>query len=157
MSLDRINLILTHPLYRECLEKLDRAEETRIYCKHDLTHFLDTARIAYIDCLENNLPFSREIIYAAALLHDIGRAYDNARHDELSIKLAAQILPECDFSPDEITLITQAISAHRDKNTSSVPGQILYNADKKSRNCFTCAAKDTCNWSVDKKNKTIWR
>ena len=157
MSTDRIEKILTHSLYRECLKKLTQAEESRLYCKHDLTHFLDTARIAYIDCLENNLPLNREIIYAAALLHDIGRAYDNARHEAVSVELAAQILPECGFEPEDISLITRAIAAHRDKNTSSALGKILYTADKKSRSCFACTAKDTCNWPNDKKNKTIWR
>ena len=55
MSTDRIEKILTHSLYRECLEKLTQTEESRLYCKHNLTHFLDTARIAYIYCLENNI------------------------------------------------------------------------------------------------------
>lgn len=156
MSTDRIEKILTHSLYRECLEKLTQTEESRLYCKHNLTHFLDTARIAYIYCLENNLPLNREIIYAAALLHDTAALMIRPAR-AVPVELAAQILPECGFEPEDISLITTAIAAHRDKNASSALGKILYTADKKSRSCFACTAKDTCNWPTDKKNKTIWR
>lgn len=157
MTSEQITQILNHPLYQECLQKLTIAEQKRIYCKHDLSHFLDTARLAYIYILENNLPYERELIYAAALLHDIGRAYDNSAHDKLSAEIAAQILPECGFSAADIHTITTSILHHRQDEQYNELAHILYLADKKSRNCFACPAQDSCNWSLDKRNTTIWR
>ena len=35
--------------------------------------------------------------------------------------------------------------------------EILYDADKISRACYTCPAEKDCNWSGEKKNqKIIW-
>ncbi len=49
------------------------AEEGRRFCHHDMGHFLDVARLAMIFNLQQGLSVSKEMIYAAALLHDIGR------------------------------------------------------------------------------------
>ena len=38
-----------------------------------MEHFLDVARLMYIYNLEDQAGFSKEMIYAAGLLHDIGR------------------------------------------------------------------------------------
>lgn len=154
---DRVSLILNHPLYQECLAKISAQEENRIYCRHDLAHFLDTARLAYITVLENNLSYEREIIYAAALLHDIGRAYDNKAHDEFSAEIAAKILPGCGFNAQESSLIITAVLGHRKENSKDDISHILYDADKKSRNCFACQAQNTCKWPKAKQNQTIWR
>ncbi len=157
MTSTQITQILDHPLYRECLQKLIISEQNRLYCKHDLSHFLDVARLAYIYILEHNLPYERELIYAAALLHDIGRAYDNSAHDKLSAEIATKILPECGFSTTDISTITAGILHHRHNDSTHELGNILYIADKKSRNCFACPAHDSCNWSIEKRNATIWR
>ena len=154
---DRLSLILQHPLYRACLAELTLQEKNRLYCRHDLAHFLDTARLAYIAVLENNLSYEREIIYAAALLHDIGRSRNNERHDECSAELAAKILPECGFGEAEITLITEAILQHRTRANDGALADILYTADKQSRNCFACPAKESCKWPLEKRNQTIRR
>ena len=49
------------------------SRETRIFCGHDMAHFLDVARLAYLFNLEENLKLEKEEIYTAALLHDVGR------------------------------------------------------------------------------------
>ena len=46
--MEKVQKLYRHPLYRECLEKNKKAEETRIFCKHGMEHFMDVARIAYI-------------------------------------------------------------------------------------------------------------
>ena len=43
--MERVNLILRHPLYRDCLSQIAGWERTRIFCGHDMTHFLDVARL----------------------------------------------------------------------------------------------------------------
>ncbi|MFQ9392946.1 MAG: HD domain-containing protein [Lachnospiraceae bacterium] len=64
---------LKDPLYRTCLSKIALFERDRIFCGHDMAHFLDVARLAYIFNLEENLGIEKEEIYTAALLHDVGR------------------------------------------------------------------------------------
>ena len=65
--------ILHNPRYRECVEKNRKYEEERIFCRHDMSHFLDVARLSWIENLEKGLGIEKELIYAAALLHDCGR------------------------------------------------------------------------------------
>lgn len=49
-----------------------KKKKDRIFCGHDMGHLLDVARLAWIFNLEANQEISKERIYAAALLHDIG-------------------------------------------------------------------------------------
>ena len=121
---------------------------------------MDTARIAYIINLERSLNLDKVIIYAAALLHDIGkwRQYEEGiSHEAASCVLAKDILSECSFNEKEIMQILDAISGHRKKeeDPSELNGLIAL-ADKLSRNCFYCTSIDKCNWVEEKKNKSIY-
>ncbi|MDF2511676.1 MAG: superfamily hydrolase [Herbinix sp.] len=158
-DLARYNLILNHPDYQEYLKKNEAAELNRSFCHHDLPHFLDVARIAYIMNLEQKLGYSKDIIYAIALLHDIGRwkqYTQNIPHDAASVELADPILIECNYQEEERKLILDAILSHRslgvDENGLK---EIIYKADKASRACFHCKASPDCNWSQEKKNLEI--
>lgn len=139
------------------MEKLRVLEKDRIYCRHGVDHLLDVARLSYIEVLQKNLSISREMVYGAALLHDLGRAeqYENGTpHDVAGARLAGIILKDCGFSDSETESIVTAISGHRRQETGAktdLPG-ILYRADKASRQCLFCEAKDSCNWSDEKKN-----
>jgi len=56
------------------------------------------ARISYLMILEKRLPVSKDIIYATALLHDLGRAdqYEKGiSHEEAGAILAEEILTDC--------------------------------------------------------------
>lgn len=160
--MERINKICQHRLWLDCLAKIKSLEKERIFCKHDINHFLDVARIAYIENLENNLAIAKELIYASALLHDIGRHkqyLEGIPHDEASVMIAKEILADCDFTDKETNEILEAIKAHRNKETvtkNDLAG-IIYRADKKSRNCLFCLACSECNWSDEKKNLLIER
>ena len=50
--MDRVNAVICHPLYLEYYHRLERAEKERIFCRHQMSHLLDVARIAYIRNLE---------------------------------------------------------------------------------------------------------
>jgi HD superfamily phosphodiesterase len=163
--MDRINAIIHNHKYNALLKKIQDKEKNRIYCLHGLNHCLDVARIAYILSLEEATGISRDIIYAAALLHDTGRAggellyvpeEKELSHQELSCMYAEEILPEAGFNKTEIEEIIRSIRAHG-KADSSLKGLpiILFRADKLSRRCFDCKAKDTCYWDEDKKNKGV--
>lgn len=159
----KIQQIWNHPVYQDQFWKLQEAERTRTFCNHTLVHFLDVARIAHILNLENNYGIPKEVIYAAALLHDIGRCAqytDGTPHEEAGARFCAQIMPECGFSAYDTECVQNAILNHR-----GIPGPgdsapellsaCLYRADKLSRNCFVCPAASDCNWDEQKRNLSI--
>lgn len=174
--MERVNRILRNPIYRKALQKNKEAEKERRYCHHDMAHFLDVARIAMllaakeqiVAAKEQLLPISEEkelhafedLVYAAALVHDIGRYRqyeDGTPHEEASAALAADILLDSGFDEKETYVIIDAVRSHRDAGIAeekSLRG-LLYRADKLSRACFACPAQGDCNWSAEKKNMRL--
>lgn len=160
-NMKRVERIRRHPLYIENYEKNVMSEKTRIFCHHDMSHFLDVARLAYIFSLERNYSLKKDIIYAAALLHDIGKwkqYADKTPHEIASSEIAELILTECQFDSKEREQILTAIRSHRQMGETKDPlSEVLYLADKLSRPCFSCPAEKECNWSESKKNlKILW-
>ena len=158
--MDRVNQIWNHPIYQNELNKLQLLETDREFCRHTPEHFLDVARLMYIYNLEDQAGFSKEMIYAAGLLHDIGRYEQMEKgtpHHLAGARLAERILTDCDFSLTEQKSILAAIRSHRVKDTAETPlfYRYLYRADKQSRNCFSCPARAACNWPEEKMNLTI--
>lgn len=157
-----IEAIRSHPLYIKYYKKLHKAEQDRTFCRHQMVHYLDVARIAYIYNLEQNLGFRKEVIYAAAILHDIGKYRQYKKkipHEIASAEIAEKIFDEIPaeyFSEDEKKQIIQAILEHRKlKDDMTDLGRLLYISDKKSRACYICAAEKECNWSSEKKNMEL--
>ena len=167
--MERISRILSHQKYREHLKKIEVWEKDRVFCKHDKKHFLDVARIAYILYLEEMSSHDskydtkakvKEFLYAAGLLHDIGRwkEYEEGiEHHLASVQLAEPILKDCSFSPEETEQILSIIKTHRKEvqEEKESLSSIFYRADKLSRECFWCPAEKECNWKKEKKNFRI--
>ena len=159
----RVNAIFRHPLYQTYYRQLEEAEQGRIFCRHQMTHLLDVARIAYIRSLEEGLGLDREVIYAAAVLHDIGKVLqyeEGIPHEITGEKIAAEILDglagENAFSETEKAMILTAIRGHRKlRDEPEVLERLLYESDKASRMCFACPAEPQCDWNEEKKNKEI--
>lgn len=161
-QMKRVNRILNDEEFKERLSELNKLEKDRIFCRHGLDHLLSAARLAYIFSLERKCGLEKSLIYAAALLHDIGRGEEyktGVSHDEAGGEIAGRILLRCEFSPEEIRVITCAIKGHRGggcfENGASRLAEVLYDADKISRDCFLCGAKDECSWSDEKKNLSL--
>lgn len=159
--MERPNRILQHPKYRECLEQVEIYEQDRIFCRHQMEHFLDVARIAWILNLEEEKQLAKDIVYAAALLHDIGRYVqymDGTPHEQASARLAPEILTDCGYSKEESAQILGAIAAHRDREEAKKEPlkDLLYRADKASRACFACKTEALCSWKEEKKNKELY-
>lgn len=154
--MNRCQRIINHPLYRDCMDRIERAERDRVFCLHGLPHFLDTARIGYIFILERGLKIDKELFYAAALLHDSGR-YNPvlSDHGEASAINAEIIMPDCGFNEEETKTVSRAIRSHRDGSDSDEFGKVLYEADKKSRMCFDCNAAAECYWLYEIRNNRI--
>lgn len=155
--MERIDLILKHELFQYHLQENLAAEADRRFCRHNMGHFLDVARIARILNAEEGAGEDAELIYAAALLHDLGKHLqysDRIPHEKASAAIAPKILADCGFSEEESAAITDAIAGHRDPDSASVPGLtgLLYRADKLSRACYACPAENQCNWKGDRKN-----
>lgn len=158
----RLDKIRQHKVYQQCMEQILEAEKDRIYCRHGADHALDVARIAYILCLEQGVSVDRELIYAMALLHDLGRSTEYTEgtpHHEAGEVLARQILTDCDFRPEEVERICTAIRGHSRKSSEKESQEslceILYQADKVSRPCYSCMARKTCYWDDKEKNMQI--
>ena len=156
--MENTNIIMFNEEYVKLLNDLEEFERERPFCKHDLPHFLDVARICYIMVLEEGLDISKDLIYTTALLHDIGRVVqyrDGTDHDKASADIAEKLLPLTSFNEEEIEMILDCIRKHREKQTSTPFNAIFYKADKLSRICFRCPAYDICYWSEEKKNHRI--
>ena len=159
----RVNAIITHPVYREYYDRLEALEQERSFCRHQMTHLLDVARIAYIRSLENTLDLDKEVIYATALLHDIGKSLQYEKkipHEISGVEIAERILSslpaELSFSAEEMQMILTAIRGHRRLRSDAEPlEKLLYESDKASRTCFACPAEPECDWSSEKKNMEI--
>ncbi len=180
-NMSRVDAVFSHPDYMKNLRKNEEAERDQEFCHHDMEHFLNVARLGYIFSMERGYEIPKEEIYAAALLHDIGkwRQYqEGIPHEEASAVIAGQILQDAGFSQAERKRILYAIQNHRKplweqpetnaemnaeinvrskEKSEMLLAQILYDADKMSRNCFLCNAQELCDWDEEKKNqKLLW-
>ena len=157
--MDRIKAILNNKDYIDNLKKNEQAENDRAFCLHDMDHFLDVARIAHIKNLEENLGFKKDVIYAAALLHDIGkwRQYRHKiPHSRASAEIAGEILGSSGFNSDEVNEIISAILTHSKYNSVDKSlNCLLYKSDKLSRKCFQCPEAKSCKWDHKMKNMKI--
>lgn len=154
----RVNQIWNHPEYQKCLREIEKYERERKFCRHTPEHFMDVGRLTYIYVLEAGIDISKEEIYAAALLHDIGRHLQYSKgipHEIASAEIAKEILNDVGFTEKEQEQILEAILSHRKTyKGDDFPG-LFYKADKRSRSCFMCKAEKECNWSAEKKNMDI--
>lgn len=149
-SMARVNQLLDHEDYIRYMEIINKLEEERQFCKHGFEHGLSVARIAYAYLLEKeSTSLSKEVIYAAALLHDIGRwvEYQTGEdHAEVSARLALPLLETCDFNSEDIWAITEGIREHRQHHNDNLTllGEALAFADDWSRDCRYCSAQALC-------------
>ena len=161
----RRNKIIQNLKYKEYVRRIEEHEKDRIFCKHDMIHFLDVCRLSEILWLKNKEAYldkvNTELIYAAGLLHDVGRWQEyeeGVRHEIASARLSVEILKECGFEKQEIDEIILSIGNHRNKEVKEefTLSGILYRADKMSRSCFCCKAEKECVWDISKKNMEIY-
>lgn len=156
--MDRVNHILKNDRYQKSLQKIKEYEKQRMFCRHDIEHFMSVARIMRIKSLEDEIKIEKDMIYAVALLHDIGRAlqYEKGQdHASAGEVVARSILEECGYLKEEIEEICRAITTHNGLEGNSPLGCLLQFADKISRNCFFCSASKECHWPEMKKNRGV--
>ncbi len=151
----RADNIIQNAGYIKIVRHIEELETDRIFCHHDMDHFLDVARIMVIMSYEEGLDYERDVMYATALLHDIGRAVqyeEGTPHEEAGAPIAERILSECGFTKEESDMITTAIKEHGNEavmKAADLSG-LLYRADKASRKCYYCNAIDKCHKKKEK-------
>lgn len=166
-TMPRVQAIIEEPAFAEVLAAIDAAEADRVFCRHGLPHLLDVARVAWILNLEREAGLEREVVYAAALLHDVGRAAQyttGESHEMAGERLAAAILDalpvDLRFSAATRADILGAVREHRGAGTGeedSSLAALIREADHRSRPCFACSARSACNWTDERKNLSIQR
>lgn len=156
--MERVNKIMTHPLFVSNQKRIEELECDRVFCRHGLNHSLDVARILYIKVLEQGLDIKKDVIYGVALLHDIGRGMeyeDGVAHHEAGAVLAKDILSDCDYTKEEQDCMMQAIKEHKEKSEQDILCKLLFEADKLSRGCYDCKAITECYWPEERKNHIV--
>jgi len=77
---------------------------------HSLDHSLDVLRSAcHLNCMEELNETDSLLIETAAIYHDAGMIITYLDHEAVSAQLAREILPEYDYSPQEIEIIESLI------------------------------------------------
>ncbi len=154
----RVDNILKNEAFKGLMAQIAVNERTRKFCCHGLDHSLDVARIGWIISLEDGMDIPKYKIYAAALLHDLGRASTEpgVSHHIKSVEYCEGILRDCGFNEDDAAEIKTAIGAHNtDGKSLGGLAEVLYRADKLSRMCFDCDATTDCYWPGEQKNKGV--
>lgn len=159
-DMKRVQSILNHPEFKKSMQEIRLLEKERVFCCHGMEHLLDVARIAYILNLEEAAGFEKNVVYAAGLLHDVGKyiQYQNGTpHHVTSEDIGRKILIETGYAEEEIKDICHAIFNHRNETEAGkFPlSWILYRADKLSRACYACEQTLECNWSEEKKTAGV--
>lgn len=150
----RLLYITNHPEYQSAYRRIQDAEKGRAFCLHDTGHFLAVSRIAYILVLEERLDVKKDVIYAAGFLHDIGRGKQYAEgipHEEAGISIASAILSESPYNIEERSTILLLLGSHRRPGIDKL-SCLFGRADKLSRDCSNCKAREECYWPEEKKN-----
>lgn len=158
--MERYQKIAEHEIFKAYIREIKELEKDRIYCCHGFDHLMDVARIAYIRAMEEKTSISKDLIYGAALLHDIGKVKqykEGIPHELTGAQEAGKVLRDCGYEEEEIVVIERAILCHRRGNSQKGDrlAELLYEADKSSRMCMFCPAAKQCNWTEEEKNKTI--
>ncbi|HBV99304.1 MAG TPA: phosphohydrolase [Desulfotomaculum sp.] len=179
IGLGRIGAVRKDPFYLDCLLLNGERERDRLFCRHDYRHMVLVSQISWriikqTDGLESLIKTeglsgkmsALEVVYAAGLLHDMGRwrQYDTGEDHALAgSAMAGSVLKRAGFSEREAMVVIRAIREHR----KALPGQsylgrVLCLADDLSRPCRSCNVRLDCYKyehmeNIKKRNKTGYK
>ncbi len=154
--MDKIQGIINHPIFIESVNKIAEMEANRLYCKHDRKHFTTVIEIMIKINMEQDLAYTNEQIYAAGLLHDIGKCvqYETGEpHQYAGKKIAENIMIDVGYDRTDISLVLKAIEEHSGWIKREGFSELLRSADKLSRQCFECNVSEQCKWPLEMRNK----
>lgn len=103
--------MLQYPESKFILDKLTNELAPHLYY-HSVKHTLDVyERAAYMAAKENVNREDIKLLLIAALYHDSGYLYQSAGHEDISCKIATDVLPDFGYNPDDIEKICRIIIA----------------------------------------------
>jgi len=107
----KFQLIKFDDLEEFVLDKLER-ELPKYLCYHNLKHTIDVGIQTELLGRGENVT-DEEMLYlkTAALFHDSGQSIQTSGHEELSCKIASEILPKFGYQPEQISAINEIIMA----------------------------------------------
>ncbi|MDI3526224.1 MAG: adenylate cyclase [Tenuifilum sp.] len=106
-----LQLIRLGDLEEFVFEKLEKGLPKNLYY-HNLKHTVDVyTQVELIGRAEKISNKEMLLLKTAALFHDMGHLIDYATHEEMSIKLAYEILPRYGYSQEQISKIAELIAA----------------------------------------------
>lgn len=125
-----LQLIRLGDLEEFVLEKLEVGLPKNLYY-HNLKHTVDVyTEVELIGRSENVTKEELLILRTAALFHDSGHLIDYATHEEMSVKLAFEILPQYGYTQGQIESIAKVImSTKLPPEPTSLLEQIICDAD----------------------------
>ncbi len=106
-----LQLIRLGDLEEFILEKLENGLPKNLYY-HNLKHTVDV--YTQVELIGRSEGVSKEellLLRTAALFHDSGHMIDYSTHEEMSVKLAYEILPEYGYTQEQIEVISSIIMA----------------------------------------------
>ncbi len=132
----------------------------------------EVASLAAWACTVCKVPHEPQAICLAAMLHDLGRAKADKNHEEQSIAMARELLPQIGLPEYLQELVINMIHSHRQKDRRiygiktyeclrdevkqlEETDRILFIfawADNRVRKCYECKAIDACYWDENRKN-----
>ena len=151
--------MLFEKLKMQILSRLELEFQPCLYY-HNLSHTLDvseaTLRLAHLEGIDSQYTI---VLATAALLHDVGMLDDYTDHEAASVKVAQKILPDLEYTKDEIDEICSLIMATRIPQEASTLGEmILCDADLDylgRDDFFMIAHRLRCEWNCQGKNYTL--
>ncbi len=126
----QLQLIRLGDLEDFILEKLEHGLPKNLYY-HNLKHTVDVyTQVELIGRSENLGPEDILILRTAALFHDAGHMIDYSTHEEMSVKLVKEILPEYYYTQEQIDIVCQLILATKmPPRPKNLLEQIICDAD----------------------------
>lgn len=110
-----------------------------------------------------NLQEKKDQFYVTGLLHDIGRVaqYETGEHhSEAGMRIAEGLLTDIGYPAEWMSRTLQIVGVHHGRKEareeSCTMEYYIRRADHLSRNCFCCEAADSCKWSDEERNQTIF-
>jgi len=106
-----LQLVRLADLEEFVLEKLEKGLPKNLYY-HNLKHTVDVyTQVELIGRAENLSNEDLLLVRTAALFHDMGHLIDYATHEEMSVKMAHEILPRYGYTPEQIARVAEIIMA----------------------------------------------
>lgn len=155
-------------------ELLGSGSETGLKNKYDMAPVLENSEkmteagqaASTADVSETkmvNLQEKKDQFYVTGLLHDIGRVaqYETGEHhSEAGMRIAEGLLTDIEYPAEWMAQTLQIVGVHHGREESREESctmeYYIRRADHLSRNCFCCEAADSCKWSDEERNQTIF-